>query len=77
MQDCVRGCTYWPPGVLEHAKPGPDVFELCGDVGWVEHDHGLIVYIGCEACNSPILLLDGHDLKAGWEEESFDRFSTA
>ena len=44
------------PGVLEH---GPDAVELVGDVGWVMHDHGLVVYIGCEACNCPILLFYG------------------
>ena len=48
------------PGILEHGKPGPDVVELVGDAGWVEHyDHGLAVYIGREACNCPILLFDG------------------
>ena len=36
-----------PSGILEHAKSGPDVLELRGDVGWVEHDHGLAVNIGC------------------------------
>ena len=41
------------------------VVELRGDVGWVEHDHRLIVYIGCEARNSSILLFDGHDLLEG------------
>ena len=44
-----------PPGILKYDKPGPDVLELCGNVGRVEHDHGLVVNIGCETRNGSIL----------------------
>ena len=72
MRGCAQGCTC----ILEYDKPGPDVVELRGDVGRVEHDHGLTDNIGCEVRNGSILLFDGHNLEAGWKEEGFDRLST-
>ena len=39
-------------GSLKYDKSGPDVLELRGDVGRVEHDHGLTFNIGWEARNS-------------------------
>ena len=66
-----------PSGSLEHDKSGLDVLELCGDVGLVKHDHELVVHIGCEAGYSSVLFSDGHNLEACWNDECFDRFSTA
>ena len=66
-----------PCSALEYGKPGLDVLDLRGDVGLVEHEHGLGVHVGCEAGNGLVLLPDGHDLEACGNEKSFDGFSTA
>ena len=73
------GVPAGPCGSLEHDKSGLDVLDLCGDIGLVEHDHGLglVVHIGCEAGYSSVLFSDGHNLEACWNDEGFDRFSTA
>ena len=64
-------------GSLQRGEPGLDVGDLLGNVSLVKHDHGLAVHIGCEAGDSLILLSDGHDLEACWNDEGFERFSTA
>ena len=63
--------------ILEYNQSGLDLLDLRGDVGLVEHDHGLGVHVGCEAGYGFILFSDGHDLEACWNDEGFERFSTA